>query len=226
MRRSEPHVVDDEVLPYLLSLPPAGSARPPEAGWPVLAFLHGHDEAAPVDIAQGVMRHGPLSATSSPAAVRDFIVVAPQLPHGGDTWHRYADAVFRIVEQVRMEHGGDARRTFLTGFSYGGNGVFDLALSRRDYWAALWPVDPTRVPRSDPGRPVWLSVGQVARGASTSFVRALGLEPAGAAPSGDRLYLDEGEDHVGSARSAYADDRIYAWLLSRSPTAGQPVEGA
>ncbi|MBW3534585.1 MAG: hypothetical protein KY453_05120, partial [Gemmatimonadetes bacterium] len=32
---------------------------------------------------------------------------------------------------------------------------------------------------------------------------------------GDRVWLDEGADHVGSARRAYADGRIYAWLLAR-----------
>jgi hypothetical protein len=51
-------------------------------------------------------------------------------------------------------------------------------------------------------------------------VSRLGLERVrddrSAAPYGDRLYLDEGLDHVRSAASAYADARIYAWLLAHS----------
>jgi hypothetical protein len=43
----------------------------------------------------------------------------------------------------------------------------------------------------------------------------LGLEESGAAGPGERVYLDQGEDHVGTARLAYADDRIYRWLLGR-----------
>jgi poly(3-hydroxybutyrate) depolymerase len=148
--------------------------------------------------------------------VRDFIVVAPQLRRAGDLWHRSADDVHRIVEEVRAEHGGDPARAYLTGFSFGGNGVFDLALAQPGLWAALWAVDPTRVPPEDPRRPAWLSFGAAARRGRQAFIRALALQPAhGQPPEGDRVYLDEGEDHVGSAAHAYRDDRIYRWLLSK-----------
>jgi len=207
-------LVDAGDLPYVLSVPAAagGGAAPR----PVLCFLHGYDEAAPMELRAGVTRHGPLRPGSSTLARRGFIVVAPQLPRAGDLWHRAADAVRRIVGEVREANGGDAARTYLTGFSFGGNGVFDLALAQPGLWAALWAVDPTRVPREDPRRPVWLSFGAAARGGRRAFIRALALEAAeGQTPGGDRLYLDEGEDHVGSATRAYADDRIYRWLLSK-----------
>ena len=204
-------IFDAAPLPYAVSVP-AGAGAP----LPLLCFLHGYDEAAPMEPAAGVTRHGPLHPGSSPLAARDFIVVAPQLPRAGDHWHACADAVRRIVDDVRADHGGDPARTYLTGFSFGGNGVFDLALAQPDFWAALWAVDPTRVPREEIRRPVWLSVGGIARRARDAFVRALALAPAeGDTPAGDRLYLDEGEDHVGSATRAYRDDRVYRWLLSR-----------
>lgn len=219
MEGSDLHVVDATPLPYLLSVPSASASA--AGSWPVLCFLHGYDEAAPVEIRRALTRHGPLWPGSAPRAVEEFIVVAPQLPRAGDVWHRYAEAVRNIVIEVRREHGGDPRRTCLSGFSFGGNGVFDLALAQRDFWAALWPVDPTMVPREDPGRPVWLTFGEIARHGKSQFLRALDLEPVGATPDGDRLYLDEGQDHVGSARSAYGDDRIYTWLLTkRLPGAG------
>lgn len=207
----DPPVVRSGPLPYLLSIP-AGRAEGPR---PVLCFLHGYDEGAPTPIVEGITRHGPLRPGSARRAVDDFIVVAPQLPRAGDYWHLHADALRMIVEGVRAEHGGDPARTYLTGFSYGGNGVLDLAIAQPGFWAALWPVDPTRVPRSDPGRPVWLSIGAAARRSTAGFIRTLGLQLADAAPDGDRLYLDEGQDHVGSATLAYRNEHIYDWLLAR-----------
>jgi hypothetical protein len=199
-------------LRYLLSVP---AAKGDGDAAPVLCFLHGYDEGAPAEIRGALTMHGPLRPGSAEAATRDFIVVAPQLPERGDLWHRHADDVRRIVADVRAAHGGDARRSYLTGFSFGGNGVFDLALLQPDLWAALWAVDPTRVPRHDPGRPTWLSFGAIARRGKEAFIRALALQPAaGPSPQGDRLYLDEGAGHVGSAALAYADERIYRWLLS------------
>lgn len=203
-------VVEASPLRYLLSVPD-GAADGPR---PVLCFLHGYDEAAPTEIVQGVTRHGPLRPQSAPAATRGFIVVAPQLPTPGDIWRRYADVVQGRVEQVRDEHGGDPARTYLTGFSFGGNGVFDLALAQPGFWAALWPVDPTRVPADDPGLPVWMSSGEVSRRGEGRFIERLDLGSA-VDPPGDRVYLDQGMDHVGTATLAYQDERIYSWLLRK-----------
>ena len=139
----------------------------------------------------------------------------PQLPRAGDIWHTHADSVRQIATQVQRELRGDLQRTYLSGFSFGGNGVFDIAVAQPNFWAALWPVDPTRVPRADPQRPIWLSIGEAARRGKQQFIQAVDLEPAASVPQGGRLYLDEGEDHVGSATSVYRDNRIYTWLLSK-----------
>ncbi len=211
-------VVEAAPLRHVVSVPPAS----PTGGGPrpVLCFLHGYDEGAPVEIRAGVGRHGPLRPGSAPSALRDFVVVAPHLPRAGDDWHRHAADVARIVAEVTEAEGGDPARTYLTGFSFGGNGVFDLGLSHPGTWAALWAVDPTRIPPRPPPAPVWLSVGGIARHGKPAFLRALHLHPAGEDPDGDRLYRDEGHDHVGSATSAYADSRIYAWLLSKRLPSG------
>lgn len=174
---------------------------------PILCFLHGYGEAAPLELEIAMRLHGPLNPQSAAAARRDFIVVAPQLPLGGDIWHRYADELREVLEDVHAQHPVDATRTYLTGFSFGGNGVFDLALARPDSWTALWAVDPTRVPRKAPRQPVWLSSGDLARAQKRAFLRTLAL-----AKHGDRVWSDEGEDHVGSARRAYGDEHVYRWL--------------
>ncbi|MEA3193715.1 MAG: hypothetical protein QOD26_2048 [Betaproteobacteria bacterium] len=207
-------VVSSHPLRYLLSVPPE-TGRPGER-FPLLCFLHGYGEAAPRDIRRALTLHGPLRSSSAARVRRECIIVAPQLLIGGDLWNRYADVLRQIISEVRSGHGGDPRRLYLTGFSFGGNGVFDLGAAQPDLWAALWAVDPTRAPPKRLPRPVWLSFGDVSRSRKEHFIDSLDLQPMGTGSEGDRLWLDEGLDHVGSATSAYADERIYDWLLSKT----------
>jgi predicted peptidase len=168
-----------------------------------------------MEIQEALTRHGPLGAGNAVRALEEFIVVAPQMPVRGDVWYRYAESVLAILRDIHERHRGDSKRSYLTGFSFGGNAVFDLALLQPETWAALWAVDPTRVPARDPQRPIWLSFGEVARQRKNGFIGALELRPAVEISDRDRLYSDDGADHVGSARSAYRDQRIYSWLLSK-----------
>lgn len=196
-------------LKYLLSVPDREGA----GELPLLCFLHGYDEGAPMPIERAVTLHGPLREGNPERVRRDFIVVAPQLPFCGDAWMRFADAVREIVTSVQAQHGADRARTYLTGFSFGGNGVFELGGAQADLWAALWAVDPTRAPVGL-SRPVWVSVGPCARGLLPELVRRLQLQPR-ADVEKDGVYVDRGEDHVGSATSAYRSEEPYAWLLHR-----------
>ena len=50
--------------------------------------------------------------------------------------------------------------------------------------------------------------GRLIRTQEQSFVRELAL-----GDPDSRIWTDDGKDHVGSARAAYGDERIYAWLL-------------
>jgi poly(3-hydroxybutyrate) depolymerase len=157
-----------DALRYLVCAPPEQRAP-----LPLLCFLHGHGEAAPLPLEKAMGRHGPLNARSAISAKRDFVVLAPQLPRAADIWHRYADEVRDAVAELSAQHAVDKARMYLTGFSYGGNGVFDLALAQPDLWAALWAVDPTRVPNQAPAQPLWLSAGKWrARKSSSSCVRS------------------------------------------------------
>lgn len=201
-------------LPCLVSVPQTGLRSQPGFR-PLLCFVHGYDEGPPTPLRDGLTRHGPLASTASPTVRSEFIVVAPRLPMRGDRWGAVTDDVLKVVRSVQARHGGDPDRSYLTGFSFGGNGVFDLALAQPDAWAALWPVDPTRVPLEDPGRPVWLSLGEVCRRNRNAFIRRLSLDAPAPGATADRIFEDRGEDHVGTATRAYRDERIYRWLLSR-----------
>ena len=179
---------------------------------PLLCFLHGHEQGPPTALARGVTTHGPLMRGASKRADA-FVIVAPHLPVRGDYWHRHAEPVRDVVMEACERYEADPAQLYLTGFSYGGNGVFDIGVAGSVRWAALWAVDPTRAPRDPLTPPVWLSVGEVTRAGLPRFVRALQLEHVARRKPGARVYLDEGDDHVGAARRAYADSRIYDWLL-------------
>ena len=212
MDAAELILVEAAPLPYLLSLP--GPAQAGSRTWPLLFFLHGHGEGAPSPLRLALTLHGPLSPGGAAGAQQAFILAAPQLPMRGDHWRSYAGEVSEILQELLSLYPVDRDRLYLTGFSFGGNGVFDLALEQPGRWAALWPVDPTRVPAEDPGLPVWLSLGQASRGRAQGYIRRLSLEPAGEGEPGERVYLDEGLNHEHTARKAYRDGRIYRWLLS------------
>jgi predicted peptidase len=177
--------------------------------------LHGYDEAAPTPLEVALKRHGPLRPGNPKRVASEFLVIAPQLPVAGDVWQRYAHEVRALVEAASKRYEGDVARFYLSGFSFGANGVFDLAAVEPQFWAALWAVDPTRVPKHDLQRPVWLSFGEVARHRKREFIAALDLEPARPAARGERVYADDGDDHVGAARRAYGEERTYAWLLTK-----------
>jgi hypothetical protein len=182
---------------------------------PLLCFLHGYGEAAPLDIFDALTMHGPLRAGNPAAAVDRFVIVAPQLPLAGDLWYRHSPAVHDIVSRESQQHGCDVQRWYLTGFSFGGNGVFDLALAQPDTWAALWAVDPTRVPERDIARPLWLSFEEIARHQFSAFIARLSLEPADETLTRDHVWTDDGENHVRTAALAYGNERAYDWLLSK-----------
>jgi hypothetical protein len=150
MPAPELRVVASAELASLGSIPGA----PPETGAiPVLCFLHGTTRVPRWTFAVRSPDTGPLRPASAPLALTRLIVVAPQLPTRGDLWSRYSGPVHEIVLYVQATEQGDPDRSYLTGFSFGGNGVCDLSLAEGDFWAALWSVDPTPPPLDDPGLP-------------------------------------------------------------------------
>ena len=197
-------------LRCLLSVP-LGVA--PETGWPVIVFLHGRDEAAPVPVAQALTRHGPLSPRASSVATSGFIVVAPQLPApGGDVWAARSDLIVELAEEMVSAQRGDRSRLYLSGFSFGGNGVLDIG-PKTTFWAALWPVDPTRPVAPAGDQPVWISGGDRSRARAKRLPGF--VEPQ---PGARRVLHDAGLNHVETAARAYQDDAVYSWLLSHSCT--------
>ena len=204
-------VKEGRALRYVLRIPP----RPSTDKYPVLFFLHGYDEGPPTEIRRAIARHGPLRPNNGVATLEHFIIVAPQLPQRGDLWYGFANPVREIARDVQAAYNADPQRTYLTGFSFGANGVFDLGLEQPDLWAALWAVDHTRVPRAKSPEPVWLCFGDIARHRKPQITDVLSRSADANEGDPDVVFDDRGADHVGSARVAYQDERIYSWLLSK-----------
>jgi predicted peptidase len=210
----------------VVSIPPG--PRPKE-GWPILIFLHGNGEAAP-PLQVAMTRHGPLGASSGSEATPRFVVIAPQLPKpGGNVWNRFADQVEAIAQSAPEKYQGNRRQIYLTGFSYGGNGVLDIGALRPEVWAALWPVDPNRYQPVDSNnrpvdinranQPIWVSAGESARRHHASFTanwRTVDHDWTANPyphPNPRRVYEDRGLNHVPTAMAAYSAGAIYEWLL-------------
>ena len=212
-------------LQCLVSVP---EAAPPSGGVPVLMFLHGWKEAAPLPIREALTRHGPLRPGSAAIATERFVVVAPQLPApGGNVWPARADEVAAIARAVAREFSGDLGRMYLGGFSYGGNGVLALGRRQPEVWAALWPVDPPDAPPDAPAgpiaRPLWVSSGPYSDKHAAAYLGQLGClaRPRDAVPAADRIYDHEvSKEHGPTATAAYKDGAIYEWLLARRLRAG------
>jgi predicted peptidase len=222
-------------LRYGVYLPPDHNKA--ENSWPILCYLHGRRECGQTldteeEIEDLLTRHGPLKAGNPPIATNDFIVVVPQMPcladrgerSFNDNWLEYADTVKQIVETVRKEHNGDPLRIHLTGFSYGGNGVFRIASlpEQADFWAKLWPVDPVmKVPESRFQPSVWIFSRNENVPSGYQKVKAKEDDSDGdGAPDGEYLYTHSKTDHPGTASLAYKDKRVYKWLKQHSKVKG------
>jgi len=106
--------------------------------WPVVLFLHGAGERGtdgvrPTEV--GLSRALREHPERFPA-----IVVLPQAPPDQRWMGETADAAMRALDDAIREFSGDPDRVSLTGLSLGGFGVWHLALSHPDRFAALVPV--------------------------------------------------------------------------------------
>jgi poly(3-hydroxybutyrate) depolymerase len=206
-------------LRCLVSVPPG---VPPKDGWPVMVFLHGGQEAAPRELHEAMTAHGPLRQSSGQQATQRFIVVAPQLPApGGNVWSARAGAVRAIAAAVAAEFGGDGTKLYLTGFSFGANGVLSIGSEASGFWAALWAVDPTQPPPAPIDRPMWVSAGERSR-----QNQAVLAPPAGQTGIPVRVYEDAGLSHVNTATTAFQTGAIYDWLLTHTGTGPEAAPGA
>jgi predicted peptidase len=144
----EEHVirVGDVSLRYRL-LPPAKVVE--GRRYPLVVYLHGAGEVGSDNRRQ--LNDLPSLMVNSKYRERfDCFVLAPQCPDGAN-WmssvvapaDRASNSVIpamRAIEAVMAEQAIDPQRVYLTGFSMGGFGTWDLAAQRPEWFAAIVPV--------------------------------------------------------------------------------------
>jgi predicted esterase len=211
---------------YLLYLPqgydPASTTK-----WPLLVFLHGmgersNGETAPMD----PVHLGKLRAVGPPLRIEQgaefpFLVVSPQC--AGSWWQGVELEAF--IQDLVARYRIDRTRIYLTGMSMGAFGVYDLAQRQPSRYAAIAPV--SAAPQVDAGNsaaaprlrdlPIWAFHGASDPLYSVSSLQAyLDLvRGAGGNPTVTIYTSSPGNVHD-SWVPAYADDALYAWLLTHS----------
>lgn len=186
---------------------------------PVLLFLHGAGERGTDGRAHLNVGLGAL--VKAREANFPAIVVFPQCENtrgrvlqGWQAGTDDADRALKILEQVEQDYRTDPKRRILTGWSMGGFGAWSIAAADPSRWSALVPI--AGGAQADWAEklkelPIWVWHGDddhaVLVNRSREMVEA--LKAAGASP---RFTEIPGGDHE-SWRSAYADDRLIAWML-------------
>jgi predicted peptidase len=193
---------------YLLYLPPAYNDS--NETWPLVIFLHGSGESG-ADLNM-VRVHGPPRLITEG---RDFpfIMVAPQAPEIRP-WD--IDALDLLLDEIMRAHRVDPDRVYLTGMSNGGKGAWSWAIARPDRFAALAPVagygDANRVCALGQ-LPVWSFHGALDDVVPAAFDTAT-VEALRRCDGNVRYTLYEDANHDSWTRT-YANDELYAWLLSQ-----------
>ncbi|GAB3493168.1 alpha/beta fold hydrolase [Spirosoma knui] len=178
--------------------------------WPVLLYLHG-----------GSLRGNDLSLIARQGLPYQlehgfdipFIVVAPQCP-SGEIWTD-TEGLKAVLDEVTKTYRVDAHRMYATGHSMGGRGVWYLAYTYPDYFAAIIPIAglspiqhwATRLSQL----PIWAFHGEVDAIVPVSDSQALvtALEQAGGKA---KLTILPKRDHF--ILDLYEQKELYEWLLT------------
>lgn len=202
---------------------------------PVILFLHGSGERGSDNQAQLNAGIGPYLRKH----MDDFpaIVVLPQASADGEWFGPDLEAAAKALDAATGEFDGDRRRTYLTGLSMGGYGVWELALLEPRRFAALAPIcggikqpDPlgylyvrSVIHEPDPyaalaarlrDTPIWMFHGakdDVVPPADDRSIHAA-LKAAGAR---DARYTEFPDANHNSWDPAYDTPELWAWLFAQ-----------
>lgn len=109
----------------------------PMRAWPLRVSLHG-----------GVGREAPPAAGPPPrpltnrTPIAGEFVIYPRAWAGSEWWKAaQVDNITRLVERVKRDYNIDESRTYITGISDGGTGVYFLAMRAASLWSACMPLN-------------------------------------------------------------------------------------
>ncbi len=196
---------------YLLFLP-ANYGNEKEKRFPLILFLHGAGERR-----GGLEVLHDLGPMGYAVRTKDFpfIVAAPKCPEGRD-WD--PDALGALLDDLQARLRVDPKRIYLTGFSMGGAGTWELAMEQSSRFAAVAPVCGRAIPLLTGN--LWRTPVHAFHGEEDDVVpvsnsremigilRGMGNEEA-------TLTIFPGEKHE-IWRRVYSDPGLYQWFLQHS----------
>jgi predicted esterase len=202
---------------YLLSLPD-GYKEDTAKRWPLVMFLHGAGETG-TDLNK-IKVHGPPKLIEA-GKKYPFIVVSPQSQSFG--WQ--PDLLYQLLRDIKKNYRVDADRIYLTGLSMGGYGTWALAQKHPEEFAAIIPIcgggDTTDLWKLR-YMPTWNFHGAkddvVNIRESQGMVNTLKQYNKNVKFT---IYPDATHD---SWSHTYANDSLYAWMLTQSKHRFKPVE--
>jgi len=178
--------------------------------WPLLLFLHGSGNRG-FDL-QALMAGGPPGLI---AQGRHFpmIVASPQCPFNE---HWRSDFLVTFLDEVSARFRVDPDRVYVTGYSMGGYGTWDLATVAPERLAAIAPLSgggDVSLAHRLAELPIWAFHGEIDQTVPAAATKQMveAAEDAGASPQ-LTLYAKKGHD---ICDSAYRTPELYAWLLSK-----------
>lgn len=125
----------DRTIGYKLFVP-NNYAKQTDAAYPLILFLHGIKMRG--DDLQLLEDYG-LIRVAKEAANFPYVVVAPQCP-ANTQWPDHRDRLLGLIEEIVRHYSIDRDRIYLTGFSMGGEGTWDLAAATENVFAAAAPI--------------------------------------------------------------------------------------
>ncbi|HWL95430.1 MAG TPA: dienelactone hydrolase family protein [Phycisphaerae bacterium] len=205
-------LADKSEWKYLVYLPPQYEDNA-DHKWPVILCLHGSGEIGTENRAQtgvGLPRHILRNIDEFP-----FIVVMPQ---ARSMWFRGANgaAAFSALEATLREYRTDRDRVYLTGFSMGGYGTWELSIVQPDVFAAIVPLcgdAPDDFLANIKSLPVWAFHGEMDKNVpvagSRDAVRT--LKELGADPK----YTEYPKTGHKIWDKVYSSKALWRWLLEQ-----------
>lgn len=180
--------------------------------WPVIISLHGSGECGnvPKMASMALPAHVASRPTKFP-----FIVVAVNAP---SMWYRGHNgaAVFEILDQVQAQLRTDPDRVYLTGYSMGGFGTWELAIARPDVFAAIVPVCGKGLPPAAANiasLPTWAFHG--AKDANVPVSGSRQMIEAMKAAGGHPRYTEYPSMGHEIWDGVYGSMSVYKWLLEQ-----------
>lgn len=189
---------------------------------PTILFLHGAGEAGTDGQKPTQVGIGP--AVRAREATFPFLVVFPQasdrVPATFGSWlpgQPDAERALAILDEVQREFRTDPRRTYLTGISVGGNGVWHLAAAHPDRWAAIVPVcglGPAT--KADAVKSILCWCFHGADDCNVSVEQSRNMVDALRRAGGNPRYTEYPGVAHNSWENAYDTEELYGWLLRQA----------